>query len=146
MIDVLIKQLDESLPLPKIANPGDAAVDIYSRVDTVIEAGQRALVPTGISIALPNGFAAFVLPRSGLALKHGISMVNAPGLIDSGYRGEISVILINHDPVQDFSISKGDRIAQLMLQEISSVNWHVVETLPGSMRGEGGFGSSGLKD
>ncbi len=145
LIDVLIQQLDDSLPLPKIANPGDAAVDLYSRIDTVIKAGERVLVPTGISIALPNGFAALVLPRSGLALKHGISMVNAPGLIDAGYRGEISVILINHDRNEDFQISKGDRIAQLMLQEVSSVNWHQVEKLPGSMRGDGGFGSSGVK-
>lgn len=146
LIDVLIQRLDDSLPLPKIANPGDAAVDLHSRIECVIKPGERVLVPTGIAIALPNGFAALVLPRSGLALKHGISMVNTPGLIDAGYRGEISIILINHDQSEDFKILKGDRIAQLLLQEVISVNWHQVEKLPGSIRGDGGFGSSGVKE
>lgn len=143
-IDVLITRLDDSLPLPKIANPGDAAVDLFARVDVVLKPAERQLIPTGIAIALPAGMAAFVLPRSGLALKHGIGMVNAPGLIDAGYRGEISVVLINHDPTNAFEIKKGDRIAQLMLQEVHQINWHEVDELPGSARGSGGFGSSGV--
>lgn len=144
-VDVLIQQVDNTLPLPKISNPGDAGMDLFSRVDEVLQPGERKLIPTGISIALPNGFAAFVLPRSGLALKHGISMVNAPGLIDAGYRGEIGVILMNHDPSQAFEIKHGDRIAQLMLQEVLRINWHVVQTLPESARGDQGFGSSGVR-
>ena len=144
LIDVLIQQLDDSLPLPKIANPGDAAVDLYSRIDTVIKAGERVLVPTGISIALPNGFAALVLPRSGLALKHGISMVNAPGLIDAGYRGEIMVILFNTSDT-DFEVAVGDRIAQLVVQTVELAKFVAVEKLPDTERGETGFGSSGRK-
>lgn len=144
-VDVLIQQIDDSLPLPQSSNPGDAGVDLYSRVDEVLRPGERKLIPTGLSIALPNGYAAFVLPRSGLALKNGISMVNSPGLIDAGYRGEIGVILINLDPVNAFEIRHGDRIAQLMLQAVHQINWHVVQTLPESARGSQGFGSSGIR-
>lgn len=145
-VDVLIQQIDPDLPLPQISNPGDAGMDLYSRVDEVLAPGERKLIPTGIAIALPAGFAAFVLPRSGLALKHGISMVNTPGLIDAGYRGEIAVILINLDPSKTFEIQRGDRIAQLMLQEVKTVTWHPVTELPGSARGENGFGSSGVRN
>ena len=113
--DVLITRLDPDLPLPSYGHPGDAGLDLVSRGDHVLEPGERALVPTGIAIALPDGYAAFVNPRSGLALKHGIGVVNGPGTVDAGYRGEISVILINHDPSVACRISRGDRIAQLVV-------------------------------
>jgi dUTP pyrophosphatase len=144
-IEVLLQRLDSELPIPARANPGDAAVDLYARVDAELAPGERALIPTGIAIALPNGFAALVTPRSGLALKHGITMVNAPGLIDAGYRGEISVILLNTDAHTTFSIKRGDRIAQLLLYPVPVIKWIEVEQLPGSERGAGGFGSSGIR-
>lgn len=143
MLSVPIVQLDPELPLPSYAHPGDAGLDLRAREDAVVPAaGGRALVPTGISIAIPAGWAGFVLPRSGLALKHGIGVVNSPGLIDSAYRGEIKVILLNTDPVADFQVVRGERIAQLVLQRVAEVVWDVVDSLDGDDRG-GGFGHSG---
>ena len=140
---VLIARLDPDLPLPRFAKGGDAGADVYSRIDISIAPGERALVPTGISIALPQGFAAFAHPRSGLAMKHGISMVNAPGTIDAGFRGELQIILINHDLKETFSIKRGDRIAQLVFQRVENPEFVEVEELPGSGRGQEGFGSTG---
>jgi len=140
---VLITRLDPDLPLPRFAKGGDAGADIYSRIDISIAPGERALVPTGIAIALPQGFAAFAHPRSGLAMKHGISMVNAPGTIDAGFRGELQIILINHDLKETFSIKRGDRIAQLVFQRVENPEFVEVEELPGSGRGQEGFGSTG---
>ncbi|KRO32665.1 MAG: deoxyuridine 5'-triphosphate nucleotidohydrolase [Actinobacteria bacterium BACL2 MAG-121001-bin67] len=140
---VLITQLDTGLPMPKYAKPGDAGADIYSSIDITIEPGKRALVPTGIAIALSDGYAAFVHPRSGLAVKYGVGLVNAPGTIDAGYRGEISVIVINHDQSESFEIKRGDRIAQLVFQRVERAEFVVVEELPGSNRSGSGFGSSG---
>ncbi|MEN9324899.1 MAG: hypothetical protein RL414_653 [Actinomycetota bacterium] len=142
-VQVLITRLDPSVPAPSYAKPGDAGADICSRVDLVIEPGERALVPTGLSIALPHGYVALVHPRSGLAIKHGISMVNTPGTVDAAYRGELQVILINHDLREAFSIKKGDRIAQLVIQKVESADFVEVDVLPGSDRGNGGFGSTG---
>ena len=143
MIEVLIKRLDPDVPLPSYAKGGDAGADLVTTVDLTIEPGQRVLAPTGISIALPNGYAAFVHPRSGLAIKHGVSVVNAPGTIDAGYRGEIQVILINHDPNSAISFKRGDRIAQLVIQQVERAAFVEVVELPGSGRGTGGFGSTG---
>jgi dUTP pyrophosphatase len=136
--------LDAGLPLPAYAHPGDAGADLVTAVDITLAPGERALVPTGVSIALPQGYAAFVHPRSGLAAKHGIGLVNAPGTIDAGYRGEISVIVINHDPETTVSLKRGDRIAQLVIQPVVTANFVTVDRLPGSHRGEGGFGSTGV--
>jgi len=135
---VLITRLDPDLPLPRFAKGGDAGADVYSRIDISIAPGERALVPTGIAIALPQGFAAFAHPRSGLAIKHGISMVNAPGTIDAGFRGELQIILINHDLKETFSIKRGDRIAQLVFQRVENPEFVEVEELPGSGRGQEG--------
>ena len=142
-MDVLIKRLDESVPLPSYAKAGDAGADLATRIDFTIKPGERMLVPTGISIALPNGYVALVHPRSGLAIKHGISMVNTPGTVDAGYRGELQVILINHDLTQPVSFKKGDRIAQLVIQKVERVQFVEVENLPGSERSADGFGSTG---
>jgi len=140
---VLITQLDTGLPMPKYAKLGDAGADIYSAINITIEPGMRALVPTGIAIALSDGYAAFVHPRSGLAVKYGVGLVNAPGTIDAGYRGEISVIVINHDQSESFEIKRGDRIAQLVFQRVERAEFVAVEELPGSNRSGSGFGSSG---
>ncbi len=143
MLSLPIVQLDPELPLPSCAHPGDAGLDLRAREDALVPAGGgRALVPTGIAIAIPIGWAGFVLPRSGLALRHGISVVNAPGLIDSAYRGEVKVILLNTDPAEDFKLARGERIAQLVVQRVEEVTWHVVTSLDGEDRG-GGFGHSG---
>lgn len=143
MLSVPIHQLDPGLPLPAYAHSGDAGLDLRAREDAVVApAGGRRLVATGIAIAIPVGYAGFVLPRSGLALKHGIGVVNAPGLIDSAYRGEIKVILLNTDPTEPFEVRRGDRIAQLVLQRVEEVSWSVVDVLDGEDRG-GGFGHSG---
>ena len=142
-MDVLIKRLDESVPLPSYAKAGDAGADLATRIDFTIKPGERMLVPTGISIALPNGYVALVHPRSGLAIKHGISMVNTPGTVDAGYRGELQVILINHDLTQSVSFKKGDRIAQLVIQKVERAQFVEVENLPGSERSADGFGSTG---
>jgi dUTP pyrophosphatase len=131
------------LPLPTKAHADDAGLDLHARVDTVLAAGGgRALVPTGVAVAIPRGYAGFVVPRSGLALKHGISLVNTPGIIDAGYRGELQVIMINHDPQIDYHVRRGDRVAQLLVQAIANVEWSVVEALDDNDRG-GGFGHSG---
>lgn len=138
-----IVQLDTDLPLPAYAHEGDAGLDLYaSEGITLAAGGGRGLVPTGISIAIPVGYGGFVLPRSGMALKHGISVVNGPGLIDAAYRGEIKVILINTDPDTDYVIERGDRVAQLVIQAVAQVEWQVTNDLDGDDRG-GGFGHSG---
>ena len=143
MAEVLITRLDPELPLPEYAHPGDAGADLRSAIDITLAPGERAMVPTGIAIALPEGLAAFVHPRSGLAVRHGLSMVNAPGTIDAGYRGEISVLLINHDRTEPISIQRGDRIAQLVIQRVEAATFVEVDVLPESLRGAGGFGSTG---
>ena len=140
---VLITRLDKDLPAPQYAKPGDAGADVYSRIDLSIPPGERALVPTGIAIAIPYGYAAFAHPRSGLAIKYGVGMVNAPGTIDAGYRGELQIIIINHDLQDTFHIKRGDRIAQLVFQQVERAEFVEVEELPGSGRGDGGFGSTG---
>lgn len=142
-LQVLITRLDESIPLPKYAKGGDAGADIVSRIDITLNPGERALVPTGISIALPDGYAAFVHPRSGLAIKHGVTMVNAPGTVDAGFRGELQCIMINHDAHESISFKKGDRIAQLVIQKVERAEFIEVRDLPGSGRGTDGFGSTG---
>ena len=144
-VQVLISRLDKSVPLPSYAKPGDAGADLTARVDVTLQPGERALVPTGISIALPNGYVALVHPRSGLAIKHGVTMVNSPGTVDAGFRGELQIILINHDPKEAISFKKGDGIAQLVIQQVERANFVEVESLPGSDRGTGGFGSTGGK-
>ena len=143
MVEVSITRLDAELPLPTYAKPGDAGADLLTTVDVTLAPGERALVPTGIAIALPPGYAAFVHPRSGLALKHGLSVVNTPGTIDSGYRGEIAVLLVNHDLQESISISRGDRIAQLVVQKVEQAAFVEVDVLPDSERGAGGYGSTG---
>lgn len=143
MVQVLIKRLDEGVPLPTYAKGGDAGADLVARIDVSLAPGERKLIPTGIAIALPDGYAAFVHPRSGLAIKHGVSMVNAPGTVDAGYRGELQVILINHDPSQTVHFSRGDRIAQLVIQKVEHADFVEVSELPGSGRGTNGFGSTG---
>lgn len=143
-MDLEILRLDPALPIPAYARPGDAGIDLLARTDaSVSAAGGRCLIPTGIAIALPDGHAGFVLPRSGLALKHGITCLNTPGLIDSGYRGEIKVLLINTDPSQEFKISRGDRIAQLVVLPIEKLHLLDVSALDRSERGSQGFGSTG---
>jgi len=131
------------VPLPTYAKGGDAGADIVTRVDMTLQPGERALVPTGIAIALPDGYVALVHPRSGLAIKHGVTMVNAPGTIDAGYRGELHCIMINHDPKDAITFHKGDRIAQLVIQKVERAEFVEVKDLPGSGRGTGGFGSTG---
>ncbi|MEI7619098.1 MAG: dUTP diphosphatase [Actinomycetota bacterium] len=143
MLAVSIVRLDPELALPAYAHSGDAGMDLCAREDGVLAAGGgRLLMPTGIAIAIPQGYAGFVLPRSGLALKHGISVVNAPGLIDSAYRGEIKVVLLNTDPADEYHVRRGDRVAQLVLQRVEEVVWTEVDGLDGLDRG-GGFGHSG---
>jgi dUTP pyrophosphatase len=141
---ILVKRLSADVPLPVYGKPGDAGADITTRIDIALAPGERALVPTGLSIALPFGFAAFVHPRSGLAIKHGVSMVNTPGTIDAGFRGELQVILINHDLRESITLKKGDRIAQLVIQRVEHGDFVEVDELPGSERSTGGFGSTGV--
>lgn len=143
MVQIAVRQLDPDLPLPVMAHVGDAGVDLYARQDVIIaSAGGRVLVPTGIAIAVPDGYVGLVVPRSGLAMKHGITLVNTPGIIDSGYRGELQVVMINTDPTIPYSVKRGDRIAQLMIQRMETVTWMLVDELDGNDRG-GGFGHSG---
>lgn len=143
MVHVSVVRLDPDLPLPGYAHPGDAGLDLRARIDTVVTPrGGRALVPTGIAIALPPGHAGFVLPRSGNALHHGVTLVNSPGLIDCAYRGELKVVVLNTDPHDEFNIHRGDRIAQLVVQRVEEVNWVEVDDLDGDDRG-GGFGHTG---
>ena len=144
-ITVELKKLDSELPTPCYAKSGDAGLDLYSSEDVVLEPGCRALIGTGIAVSIPAGFAGFVQPRSGLAAKQGFSIVNTPGLIDSGYRGEIKVIGINTDKSSSIEISRGDRIAQLVIQAVPFVNLVEVEELDATDRGASGFGSSGSK-
>jgi dUTP pyrophosphatase len=140
---VLVQRLDPDLPLPAYALPGDAGADIVTAADITLEPGERAVLPTGIAIALPDGFAAFVHPRSGLAARAGLGLVNAPGTIDSGYRGEIKVIVINHDPAQALHLARGERVAQIVVQRVEQAAFIEVDELPGSSRGSGGHGSTG---
>ena len=143
-MEIDIQQLDEGLPVPKYAHDGDAGCDLRSAVDVELAPGERSLVPTGVAIAIPQGYAGFVQPRSGMAAKHGISVVNAPGLIDSHYRGELKVILINTDAREAFSVKRGDKIAQLVIQPVVTASFNVVNSLDETVRGAGGFGSSGV--
>lgn len=142
-LDVAVVRLDADLPLPSYAHPGDAGADLHTTVDIDLAPGERALVPTGISIALPDGYVALVHPRSGLAARHGLSIVNTPGTIDAGYRGEVKVLLINHDPVESVTLRRGDRIAQLVVQRFERARFVEVGVLPESVRGGGGYGSTG---
>ena len=143
-LPVAVQRLDPDLPLPATARNGDAGVDLYARENATIAAkGGRILMPTGLAIAIPLGFAGFVVPRSGLALKHGITLVNTPGIIDSGYRGELQVIMINTDPTNEYHVKRGDRIAQLIIQEVVATTWQVVDELDESEDRGGGFGHSG---
>jgi dUTP pyrophosphatase len=142
-VPVLLRRLDADLPAPRQAHPGDAGVDLHAREDVTLAPGGRALVPTGVAIALPDGYAGFVHPRSGLAARHGITIVNAPGTVDAGYRGEILVNLLNTDRHETFAVRRGDRIAQLVVQQVCRIAFTEVERLPGSARGETGHGASG---
>ena len=142
-LDVLITRLDPAVPLPGYARPGDAGADLVAAEDVDLAPGERAVVRTGIAIALPEGYAGFVHPRSGLAARHGVTMVNAPGTINAGYRGEIKVILLNTDPARAVSLRRGDRIAQLVVQRVENVTFREVPALPESARGDNGFGSTG---
>jgi dUTP diphosphatase len=143
MVEILIRRLDEAVPMPAYAHPGDAGADLVTTVDVTLTPGERALLPTGIALALPEGHAAFVHPRSGLADRCGVSIVNAPGTVDAGYRGEVKVLLINHDLFNDVVLRRGDRIAQLVIQRVEKARFVEVERLPGSARGSGGYGSTG---
>ena len=138
-----VLRLDPGLPLPAYAHPGDAGADLRAAADVVLPPGGRATVGTGIAIAVPDGYAAFVHPRSGLAARHGITLVNAPGTVDAGYRGEVRVVLLNTDPSEPFTVHRGDRIAQLVVQPVTRVSFLDAAELPPTPRGEGGFGSSG---
>ena len=140
---IQVKRLDPNLPLPSYAHPGDAGADLHTTEDVTLAPGERTLVPTGIAIALPPGHVALVHPRSGLAARHGLSIVNAPGTVDEGYRGEIKVALINLDPHDSVSLKRGDRIAQLVIQRFERAAFVSVEELPDSARGTGGYGSTG---
>jgi dUTP pyrophosphatase len=143
-VAIPVRRLDPDLPLPSYAHPGDAGADLFAREDaTLAAAGGRALVPTGVAIALPEGWAGFVQPRSGLALRHGVTVLNSPGLIDAGYRDELKVILVNTDPDDDYVVHRGDRIAQLVVRAVAEASFEPVAELPGSERDTGGFGSSG---
>lgn len=142
-LDVQILRLDPELPMPSYAHPGDAGADLRTTVDLTLAPGERALVPTGIAVALPDGFVALVHPRSGLAARHGLSIVNTPGTVDSGYRGEIKVLLINHDLTETLTLARGDRIAQLVIQRFERARFVEVATLSESVRGAGGYGSTG---
>ncbi|MFF2817282.1 dUTP diphosphatase [Kitasatospora cineracea] len=142
-VDILIRRLDPEIPLPAYEHPGDAGADLRTTVDAELAPSERALLPTGISIALPDGYAAFVHPRSGLAVRCGVALVNAPGTVDAGYRGEIKVIVVNLDPKEPVRFKRGDRIAQLVIQQVEKARFHEVGELPGSVRAEGGFGSTG---
>jgi dUTP diphosphatase len=142
-VEIVVRRLDGELPPPERAHPGDAGIDLRSTVDVVLGPGERAVVPTGLAIAIPEGYAGLVLPRSGLAARHGVSLVNAPGLIDSGYRGEIKVIAINLDAKDPFEVHRGDKIAQLVIAPVPAATWREADELPDSERGSAGFGSSG---
>ena len=145
MPEVPVVRLDPDLPLPAYAHPGDAGADLVAREEvTIAPRGGRAVVPTGIALAIPDGYAGFVLPRSGLALRHGITCLNTPGLVDAGYRDELRVILVNTDPDEPYTVRRGDRIAQLVIQPVERTEFRVADDLPDSARGAGGFGSTGV--
>ncbi len=144
MIDIKIKLLDKSLPMPAYAHKTDAGIDLYSAINCVLKPYERKLIPSGVKLSIPEGYAGFIQPRSGLAIKNGISLVNSPGLIDSGYRGEVCIIMINLDKEMDFTIKKGDKICQLVIKKIEQANLTEVEELDDSDRGEDGFGSTGI--
>jgi len=145
MPDVPVVRLDPDLPLPAYAHPGDAGADLVAREDvTIAPAGGRAVMPTGLALAIPDGYAGFVLPRSGLAMRNGITCLNTTGLVDAGYRDELRVILVNTDPSEPYTVRRGDRIAQLVIQRIEDCAFVVVDGLPESARGTGGFGSTGV--
>lgn len=144
MLRVPVRRLDPDLPLPAYAKPGDAGVDLRAtEAVTLAPGGGRALVPTGVAVAIPRGYAGFVQPRSGLALKHGVTVLNSPGLIDADYRGELKVVLVNTDPTEAFVIERGERIAQLVIQAVEHVDFVEVDELDETERGDGGFGHSG---
>ena len=142
-LEISVVRLDPDLPLPTYAHPGDAGADLHTTIDVTIAPGERALVPTGLAVALPDGYVALVHPRSGLAARHGLSIVNTPGTVDAGYRGEIKVLLINHDPLESVTLNRGDRIAQLVVQRFERARFLEVGILPDSSRGAGGYGSTG---
>jgi dUTP pyrophosphatase len=142
-VSVAVRRLDPDLPLPAYAHPGDAGADLVAAEEVDLEPGGRAPVRTGVAIALPEGYVGLVHPRSGLAARLGVTVLNAPGTVDAGYRGEVMVILVNHDPVSSVKIRRGDRIAQLVVQRVERAHFHVVEELPESVRGSGGHGSTG---
>jgi dUTP pyrophosphatase len=138
-----VRRLDLGLPLPAYAHPGDAGADLCAATEVVLPPGGRATVGTGIAVAVPDGYAAFVHPRSGLASRHGITLVNAPGTVDAGYRGEVKVVLLNTDPAEPFTVRRGDRIAQLVVQPVTRARFLDSDELPPTPRGDGGFGSTG---
>jgi dUTP pyrophosphatase len=138
-----VRRLDPDLPLPAYAHPGDAGADLCAATEVVLPPGGRATVGTGIAVAVPDGYAAFVHPRSGLASRHGITLVNAPGTVDAGYRGEVKVVLLNTDPAEPFTVRRGDRIAQLVVQPVTRARFVDSDELPPTPRGDGGFGSTG---
>jgi dUTP pyrophosphatase len=140
---VAVRRLDPDVPLPAYAKPGDAGCDLVTTVDAVVPPGERVLLPTGIALALPEGYAGFVHPRSGLALHHGVGLVNAPGTIDAGYRGEVKVVLVNHDLRETLHLKRLDRVAQLVVQRVERVHWDEVDELTETERGAGGHGSTG---
>jgi dUTP pyrophosphatase len=142
-VEVLLTRLDEGVPVPSYATPGDAGADLVTTTDVVIAPGERTVVGTGVAIALPTGYAAFVHPRSGLAARVGLSVVNTPGTIDSGYRGEIRICLINHDLREPIELRRGDRIAQLVVQRVEHAVFREVAELDATRRGAGGYGSTG---
>lgn len=143
MVEILLQRLDPDLPAPAYAHPGDAGADLRSAIDLTLAPGERMLVPTGVGIALPEGYVALVHPRSGLAARHGLSIVNTPGTVDAGYRGEIKVLLINTDAAESVTLHRGDRIAQLVVQRVERAVFVEVDALPDSARGAGGYGSTG---
>ncbi len=143
MVEISIRRLDPGLPLPAYAHPGDAGADLHAAADVTLAPGERRLVPTGIALALPEGYVGLVHPRSGLAARHGLSIVNAPGTIDAGYRGEVQVCLVNLDPTTAITLRRGDRIAQLVVQRVERARFVEVTGLPESARGAGGYGSTG---
>jgi dUTP pyrophosphatase len=142
-VDVLVTRLDPGLPPLRYAHPGDAGADLYTAVDAVVQPGERALLPTGVALALPDGYAAFVHPRSGLAVRYGVALVNSPGTVDAGYRGEVKVIVVNLDRNAPVVFHRGDRIAQLVVQRVEHARFREVAELPETARGAGGFGSTG---
>ncbi|MSY86424.1 MAG: dUTP diphosphatase [Actinobacteria bacterium] len=142
-MSVPVVRLDPDLPLPSYAHPGDAGADLLTTVDVVLAPGERALVPTGVALAIPEGYVGLVHPRSGLAARHGLSIVNTPGTVDAGYRGEVKVLLVNLDPREPVELRRGDRVAQLVLQRVERAGFVEVDALPDSARGAGGYGSTG---